>query len=186
MLCHRSTTKASSDQKDHMNAFRKIRRCLYPAAVILTSSLLGLLASSASAIAGPTILSFKELDKGATVHFVDTAPAAKLEHGTPFFSPGNELVTTIPLAMEGKRVGKIRAICIATTSGNTRKPSSSNFICNGIARRPGGSLILAGEAGEGVTEGAVTGGTGIYAGARGSVITQAGRGGSTTLVTFVE
>lgn len=169
-----------------MNAFRRIRRLCPAAAVIPACCTLGVLASSARAIGDPTVLTFKELDNGATVHFVDNPPTATLKHGGVFFSPGDELITTNPLAMEGRIVGKTRVICTATTAANTRKPSSGAFICNGIAKLPGGSLILVGEAGEGVTEGAVTGGTGIYAGARGTIVSKPGKGGSTNTVTLVE
>jgi hypothetical protein len=96
------------------------------------------------------------------------------------------LLSTNPLAMEGKVVGKIRIVCTATSAGNTKNPDNAGFTCTGVAKIPGGTLILVGEAAEGPTEGAITGGTGIYAGARGTFVSRLGRGASTTTVTLLE
>jgi hypothetical protein len=154
--------------------------------VILGSGALALLASSAGAVDTPTTLVFKELEKGSTFHFVDNSPKATLKNGVASFSPGDMLISTNPLAIEGKVVGKSRVICTATTAGNTKNPDSAGFSCSGIAKLPGGTLILVGEAREGPSEGAITGGTGIYAGARGSLISKEGKGGSTVTVTLLE
>ena len=144
------------------------------------------LLGSANADASPVLLRFKELKKGSTFHYVDVAPAASLKHGAVSISPGDEFITTNPLSMEDLVVGKSRVVCTATTFGSTKRPNKAGFICSGIAKLPGGSLILAGEASEGVSEGAVTGGTGAYSGARGSFISRPERGGAMNEVTLIE
>lgn len=154
--------------------------------MVLGFSVIALFASPASAVGEPTTVTFKELEKGATFHFLDNPPEATLNHGVVSISPGDELLSTYPISMEGKIVGKIRVICTATRAGNTKNVNSAGFNCTGIARIPGGTLILVGEAREGPTEGAITGGTGIYAGARGTFISRQNRGFSTTTATLLE
>jgi hypothetical protein len=168
-----------------MNAFQKPSR-LFASAVVLGFSVLAVLASSASAIGEPTTITFKELEKGATSHFLDNAPEATLNHGVVSISPGDELLSTDRLAMEGKVVGRIRIVCTATRGGNTKNPDSAGFNCTGIATIPGGTLVLVAGLSEGTTEGAITGGTGIYAGARGTFVSRRGKGASTTIVTLLE
>jgi hypothetical protein len=142
---------------------------------------------SAGAVEPLPTLTFKELEKGSTFHFLDNAPKATLKDGVATISPGDELISTNPLQIEGKIVGKIRVICTATTAGNTKNPASAGLLCGGIAKLPGGSLNMEGLGGTGgTTEGAVIGGTGIYSGAGGSFIEKAGKGGATNTVTFVE
>jgi hypothetical protein len=101
-------------------------------------------------------------------------------------SPGDELIYSTPLAMEGKVVGKDRIVCTATSAATTKNPESAGFSCTGIVKIPGGTLILVGKAKEGPTEGAITGGTGTYAGARGTFVSREGRGSSTITVSLLE
>jgi hypothetical protein len=168
-----------------MNPFQKISRRL-ASAVVLGCCILGGLVSSATASVGPTTLIFKELEKGATSHFVDIAPSATLNHGVASISPGDTLLSTAPLSMDGKVVGKIRIVCIATSMGSTKNLDGAGFGCTGIAKIPGGTLVLVGEAGEGPADGAITGGTGIYAGAKGTFVSRQGRGSSTITITLLE
>ena len=107
-----------------MNAFQKPSR-LFASAVVVGFSVLALLASSVSAMGGPTTITFKELEKGATFHFLDNRPEAALNHGVVSISPGDMLLSTNPLAMEGKVVGKIRIVCTATSAGNTKNPDNA-------------------------------------------------------------
>jgi hypothetical protein len=169
-----------------MKAFMKINRlCL--SAVVLSSCALALLPGSASAIGGPTVVTFKELEKGATFHFLDNPPEATLKHGVGSISPGDMVLSTNPLEMEGKIVGKIRIACTATSAGSTRNIGAAGFICTAIAKIPGGTLVLVTEDdGKGPTVGAVTGGTGTYAGAQGTFVSRQGRDASTNTVTLLE
>ena len=168
-----------------MNAFQKLSRLL-ASAVVLSFCVLAVLANSASAIGGPSTLTFNELEKGATSHFIDNAPMATLEHGVASFTPGDMLISTNPLAMEGKGVGKIRIVCTATGDGSTKNFTEASFNCTGIAKIPGGSLVLVAELSESPVEGAITGGTGIYAGATGTFVSRRGRGASATTVTLLQ
>lgn len=168
-----------------MKDFKKSWR-MCASAVAVSSCVSAVLASSAGAIGGPAVLTFNELDKGATVHFVDNAPRATLKHGVASVSPGDMLIFTNPLAMEGTKVGKIRIVCTATSAGTTKNLASAGFDCIGIAKIPNGSLVLVAELGASPVEGAVTGGTGAYAGARGTFISRKGTGSSTTTVTLLE
>ena len=153
--------------------------------------LAGLLCCSAvlvfagSASAATTTLTFKEPEKGSTFAFVDNAPKSAKKHGFPVsISAGDEVIFTNPLEQEGKLVGKIRVVCTATAnSGNF---AAAHFVCSGIAKIPGGSLVVVAELSEGATEGAITGGSGKYAGAHGSFVSKEGKGSSTTTVTLVE
>jgi hypothetical protein len=168
-----------------MKTFKTTSR-LYALAVTSCLCFLAVPLSSASALEGSSTVTFTEPEKGETVGFVDNAPKASLKGGVASFSPGDVLVTTNPIAMEGKIVGKSRLVCTATTSGTTKNVRSAGFSCTAIARIPGGSLILVGELNEPVTEGAVTGGTGTYAGARGTFVSRRNKGFSTTTVTLLE
>ena len=120
---------------------------------------------------------------GASAHFLDNPPKITPGHGGEAVSPGDELLGTNPIAIEGKVVGKIRMVCTATSSGTVE---NAGFICSGVAKIPGGRLFLEGEAVQGPNEGAITGGTGTYAGARGTFLSRHGKGGSTTVVTLLE
>lgn len=155
--------------------------------------LAGLLCCSAvlvfagSASAATTTLTFKEPEKGSTFTFVDNAPKSAKKHGFPAsISAGDEVIFTNPLEQEGKLVGKIRVACTATANTGSTNFAAAHFVCSGIAKLPGGSLIVAAEIGEGATEGAVTGGSGKYAGAHGSFVSKEGKGSSTTTVTLIE
>lgn len=155
--------------------------------------LAGLLCSSAvlvfagSASAASATLTFKEPEKGSTFAFVDNGPKSAKKHGFPSsISAGDEVIFTNPMEQEGKLVGKVRVACIATQSASSASFTAAHFVCSGVAKIPGGSLIVAAELGNGATEGAITGGTGKYAGARGSFVSKEGKGSSTTTVTLIE
>jgi hypothetical protein len=91
------------------------------------------------------------------------------------------VATIADLVEEAAQVGTK----LADRNGLGHRPRVHDHV-HGIAKISGGTLILVGEAGEGPTEGAITGGTGIYAGARGTFVSRPGRGASTTTVTLLE
>lgn len=133
-----------------------------------------------------TVLTFVEPEKGGTFRFVDAAPKAKLKHGFPTrISPGDEVIFTNPMEAEGKRVGKLRASCTATSEA--KKFGSAGFVCTGIAGFSNGTLVYSALLTEGnTTEGAITGGSGIYAGAHGVFVSKEGKKTSTTTVRLFE
>lgn len=142
------------------------------------TSCLAILAFAGTASASTT-LTFKEPAKGSTFAFIDRAPKKKL-------SAGDEVLFTNPLEAEGKIVGKIRAVC--TASATSEDVVAAGFICTALAKIPGGTLVLVVPLSEGDTgpEGAVTGGTGKYAGAHGTFIIKQGRSSSTNTITLLE
>jgi hypothetical protein len=144
-------------------------------------AMLGPYASSASA---STTLVFREPHKGSTFHFIDTPPSV----GRVFFSPGDEVIFTERLEQEGKIVGKIRIICTATESSNNA--IKAGLLCNILATIPGGTLAMVSPFAERGNrkgrEGAVVGGTGKYAGARGTFRDEEGRRFDTNTITLLE
>jgi ribosomal protein L2 len=145
-----------------------------------------LFAFAGTASAATTTLTFKEPEKCSTFAFVGNAPTSKKEHGFPTrVSAGDEVIFTNPLEAEGKVVGKIRVTCTATNNASSKHFAAAGF-CTGIARIPGGTLVFAAELAEGNTEGAITGGSGKYAGVRGSFLSKEGKGASTVTMTLVE
>lgn len=162
-----------------------IRPAIAFALVGLTALLVAVPATAAGT--GTTTLTFKEPEKGSTFAVVDNAPVSKKKHGFPTqFSPGDEIIFTNPLEAESKIVGKIRVVCTATTASSSKNFAGAGFICSGIAKIPGGTLIFAAELAEGNTEGAITGGSGKYAGARGSFLSKEAKGPSTVTITLLE
>lgn len=161
------------------------------AAITLLALAIGLASvSSAGAAQGTTTLTFKEPEKGSTFTFVDNAPTAKKVHGFPAkISPGDEIVLTNPLVEGGKTVGKLRARCTATAAVSTSNHSAfahAHFICEGVFTLGGSSLFGNATLIEGGTQGVITGGTGKYGNARGTLTSKEEKGGSTTTITLVE
>jgi hypothetical protein len=117
-------------------------------------------------------LSFTERQNDGSFSFADNPPKSAASHGDePTLSNGDQLTFTADMIDgSGKDVGDLDASCVvtATTTGSF---DDSRAQCVGTATIPGGTLTLTvgGKAfGAGTTRGAVTGGTGDYAGATGS------------------
>lgn len=167
-----------------MRSIRSTSRLGIPAALTICAALL---AFAGTASAATTTLTFKEPEKGSTFAFVDNAPTSTKKHGFPTrFSAGDEVIFTNPLEAEGKIVGRIRVVCTATNNAGSKNFAAAGFVCSGIAKITGGTLVVAADLAEGSTEGAITGGSGKYAGASGSFVSKEGKGSSTVTVTLVE
>jgi hypothetical protein len=152
--------------------------------ILVTALALGALAAAALLIgpgasaqspAGRT-LSFTELEKGATFkHIRNTKPKSPRAN-----SLGDVLVFTNPLAdASGKVVGRLHASC-ATTVG-ARNFLKSVITCDGAAVLRDGTLHWQAsfKVGASAVKGAITGGTGAYANARGGFVSAKDeRGGS--------
>ncbi len=169
-----------------MNTRTFHRVALVPAAAFL---LVAAFCGSASA-ASSSKLTFVEAEKGSTFTYVDVAPTAPKKHGFPTaISPGDQIVLTNPLTEGGKTIGKLRARCTATANAKTTSNTAfiqAHFICEGVFTLPGGSLYGNASIVKGGTEGAVTGGTGKYAGASGTILSKEVKGGSDTTITLLE
>jgi hypothetical protein len=144
-------------------------------------------AGSAAAIA-PVTITLKEPAKDQRVTFIDNAPTAKKAHPTQV-SPGDEVVLTNHLLENGKMVGKLRTVCTATdyASGNGESVFvNAHFICEAVYNISGSSLYANAQVLKGGSQGVITGGTGKFANARGTVATTVEKGGETSVITLVE
>ena len=161
---------------------RRTRLALLAAVPVLAAGAL-LLGSGASAQSPSTrTLSFKELERGATfVHIRNT----KTKHERANLA-GDLLAFTNPLAdSTGKVVGKLSMTCVTTTGA--RNFVKSVITCNGVLAVADGTLTVQANVDlrTPTTTGAITGGTGAYAGARGVVVSEEAKGGSQDTITLV-
>jgi hypothetical protein len=142
------------------------------------------LGSSASA-QGAKTLTFKELDKGSTFAFVDNAPTSKAK-GEPAASIGDAIVFANPLTDgAGKHIGRLYVHCTAVVAAPQAKNAA--FSCEGIMVVAGGTLsvqVFLPKAGAKV-HGTVTGGTGAYANARGTLVSRPTKAGADDTITLV-
>ena len=142
------------------------------------------LGSSASA-QGSKTLTFKELNDGATFAFVDNAPTSRAK-GEPSASIGDAIVFTNPLTdRAGKRVGRLYAHCTAVVAAP--QANKAAFTCEGIMAVDGGTLsvqVFLPKAGATV-HGTVTGGTGAFANARGTLVSRPTKAGADDTITLV-
>lgn len=127
---------------------------------------------------------FQEPEKGSSFAYVDNAPKAKKEHGSPqTISAGDELVFQNPLTQKGKQIGHLEATCTATKT--SKQFEKAGFLCQGTFVFGKGTLVASALLGKNI-EGAITGGTGIYADARGTFKSIEKKHSSTVTVTLVE
>lgn len=127
-----------------------------------------------------TTLQFTELDKGSTFkHIRNTKTTHKRANLL-----GDQNVFTNPLAdAAGKVVGKLHAQCVTTVGSlNFMK---SKIACSGILVVPGGTLTFQALVNPAAAvAGAITGGTGAYATARGAFTSVDGQGGTKDTITL--
>ena len=136
----------------------------------------------ASANARPAAIhhrTFKLTEHDGPFHFVDLPP----QNGPGrTVSAGDLVILTNPLTgRDGARAGTLHAVCTVTDPRSSVE--TAIFQCNGsyVLRR--GTLAVSAigpVAGASTLRIAVTGGTGAYAGARGTVVSHRGRSGSRT------
>jgi hypothetical protein len=157
---------------------------------VVLAVLLGLLAailvlrSSASAQdPGTRTLTFTELERGSTFTHIRNTKGAKQQSNLQ----GDVIAFTNPLAdSSGKRVGKSSISCTTTTGA--RNFLRSTLTCAGVMTLADGTLTLQANTSPSsrTTTGAVTGGTGAYANARGVFVSEEGRSGSQDTITLVD
>ena len=169
------------------NQMKTARTYLVAAALALLATLV--FVSSAGAIA-PVQITLKEPAKDQTFAFIDNAPTAKKFNGFPTkISPGDEVVITNHLLENGKMVGKLRTVCTATSPSSASGENlftNAHFICEAVYNIGGSSLWANAEVRKGGTRGVITGGTGKFANARGTVVSTVEKGGETSTITLVE
>jgi hypothetical protein len=142
-----------------------------------------LVAPANASSAGATTITFQEPEKGSTFSFIDNPPKSKRKHGSPTISAGDVLVFQNPLTVKGKRIGHLEATCTATKSAS--KFEEADFQCQGAYVFGNGTLTASALIGKEV-EGTITGGTGVYANARGTFKAVEKKHSSTVTITLVE
>jgi len=146
---------------------------------------LAVTAGSGASAQAPTTrtLSFVELERGSTFTHVRNTRTRSAQSN----SAGDLIVFTNPLAdSSGNVVGRLHVQCVTTTGA--RDFRRSVLTCTGVGVLRDGTLALQASvrAGARTTTGAVTGGSGAYAGARGTFVSkERRRGGSDTTITLV-
>ena len=153
-------------------------------ALSLAIAACALVLGPSAAAQGPKTLTFKELNRGATFAFVDNAPTSKAK-GEPSASMGDAIVFTNPLTdRAGKRVGRLFVHCTAVVAA--RQANKAAFTCEGIMVVDGGTLSVQAflpKAGA-TAYGTVTGGTGSYANARGTLVSKPTKAGADDTITL--
>jgi hypothetical protein len=149
------------------------------AAAVLAALIIG--SAGGQAPQGRTIV-LTELPKTASFGFVDNPPKTKLTaEGEPRrFSPGDSETFSIPVAdQQGKRVGRFDGQCVVVRLGG---PRNHEEYCAGAYRLQDGVISIAtaliGDTGN--YSAAVSGGTGAYAGTRGTLESVTSNSGQTT------
>jgi hypothetical protein len=160
-------------------------RIVRPVALLVAASgLVAVVAGSGASAQAPATrtLSYTELEKGSTfVHIRNTRARSPRAN-----KMGDQIVFTNPLAdASGTIVGTSHVDC--TTTRGARNFMRSILVCNGVAVLRDGTVTLQATVSPGIrtTTGAVTGGTGAYANARGVFVSEEQRGGAQTTVTLV-
>jgi hypothetical protein len=133
-------------------------------------------------------ITFQELNKGSRFDYIDNPPRNKPRR-RPTFSVGDQFAVGNPLKDSQGSDGDLRALCTMTKralapNGNNLNPARP--VCTGAFTLRDGTLFVdAADLGAKSTQGAVTGGTGAYVGARGtftSVSTKTGTNDTITLL----
>jgi hypothetical protein len=152
------------------------------AATTAAAATVGLLLSSASAQAPASrILTLHELDKGSTfVHVRNTATKSQQSNVL-----GDLIAFTNPITdAAGTRIGRLHAECVTTVG--SRDFRKSTLTCTAILHLRDGDLTgqFVDDVGATSSTGAITGGTGAYAGARGVVVSRQTDVGSDDTITL--
>jgi hypothetical protein len=150
--------------------------------VLVTAGLAVAFWSSASAQdPGSRTLTLKELEKGSTfTHIRNTKTRSERAN-----MQGDVIAFTNPLTdAAGKGVGTLRVSCVTTTG--SRNFMKSTLTCLGVVSLRDGTLTLQLNTRPRAPKstGAVTGGTGAYASARGVFVATAGKTGATDTITW--
>jgi len=149
-------------------------------AALAAATLLGS-GASAQSPAGRT-LNFTELEKGATFKHIRNTKTKS----TRANSAGDVIVSTNPVAdAAGQVIGKSHNSCVTTVGA--RNFLKSTVTCQGVLVLRDGTLTaqFTFKVGAASVAGAVTGGTGTYANARGVFVTKTDRRGQHDTITLV-
>jgi hypothetical protein len=152
--------------------------------VVVASVLTALGLAAAPAVAqAPLTITFKETNKGSTFKFVDNPPRATNPNRPQPSAGDNFVISTRLVSASGAGRGRLRATCTLTGSSTKVTPA----ICYGVFALKEGQLaaiVSSANLNAKTTRGVIVGGTGPYAGARGtftSVTTKTGANDTVTL-----
>lgn len=144
-------------------------------------AVVALMSSASAQDPGTRTLTFKELEQGSTfTHIRNTRTRSEQAN-----MQGDVIAFTNPLAdAAGKRVGTVRASCVTTTG--SRNFMKSTLTCVGVVSLRDGTMTIQADIRPRAnkTTGAVTGGTGAYANARGVIVNTTTRTGATDTITW--
>jgi hypothetical protein len=143
-----------------------------------------LAANGSGQVSGARTIKLFEAPKGGTFGFVDNAP--KTNRKDPHASIGDILAFS-NLIFDGSRkhrLGVSSAQCIATRAGRI---ASAIYTCSGTFALNDGTIAIAAlQRGEPTTQKlAVTGGTGAYNGARGTIVARMLKSGTEDTITLL-
>lgn len=156
-----------------------MKRLIVPAGLVAAVLAVTILSASSSAKpARERTFTVIERDSEGSFHFVDNPPRAQRP---PFaggrVSAGDEFMVFQPVrSRAGRRLGSLSAVCTAVRGG--RNLGKLQSVCHGGYRFKHGTLELEALRSDPGPKIAVTGGTGVYEGASGSVKTVETRGKS--------
>jgi hypothetical protein len=148
----------------------------------LLAALLSLRSSASAQDPGTRTITLRETERGSTFSHIRNTKGASQRSNLA----GDVIVFTNPIVdAAGKRIGKSSVSCVTTTG--SRNFMKSALTCTGVMELPDGSLMLQAAFSPNAPEtiGAVTGGTGAYANARGLFTSTEGDSGSETVITLL-
>jgi hypothetical protein len=154
---------------------------IFPAAAAATV-VLALMSTSGSAQTPGTTIQLFESEKGASFGFVDNPPKSKKDRA----SVGDAFAFNSPVLDQARqtRLGNLSVQCTVTRPG---KESKAETACSGAVRLADGMITLSTsiKGNPKTVTAAVTGGTGAYNGARGSLSSTTVEGGSEDTITLL-
>ena len=144
------------------------------------------LTSAGAQSPGPRTIRLVEHNKGSTFGFVDNPPRIKRGR-RPVLSPGDMTVFSVPVfdAANRTRRGTLHLQCVVTRRGDEDHLAG---LCTAVLRLSEGQISLA-TAVRGdprLVRGIVTGGSGAYAGARGTFRSRTTRIGARDTITLTD
>jgi len=155
-------------------------------AVTATAAAIALVlaAGGSGQVAGARTIKLFEAAKGSSFGFVDNAP--KTNRKDPRASIGDILAFSNPIFDQSRthRLGLTSAQCIATRAGRI---ASATYTCSGTFALNDGTIAVAAlQRGEPtIQQLAVTGGTGAYNGARGTILARTLKTGTEDTITLL-
>jgi hypothetical protein len=143
-------------------------------------------ATSGAQAPGPQTLVFKENTKGSKFTFVDAARPFAKNPKRPTPSAGDYFVFNTPLNdTAGARAGELDVQCTIIKKGKSGTGQGEVDLCEGVVGLTNGEIFLSARVvGESANvRGSITGGTGAYANARGT-LTSIGENNATDTLVF--